>query len=101
MTRKPAKTDIAAIEFLLADLDPKQDETSKAGRSATSGCSRNSNQHQPQSLTSGNGIQVLLKLAEPIMLAEPANVTNAKGKSEKCFPTRLPRRSPRSSTESN
>jgi hypothetical protein len=27
MNKKPAKTDIAAIEFLLSDLDPTDDET--------------------------------------------------------------------------
>ncbi len=32
MTRKAAKTDIASIEYLLADLDPKQDETSEAAK---------------------------------------------------------------------
>ena len=32
MTSKAAKTDIAAIEYLLADLDPKQDETSEAAK---------------------------------------------------------------------
>ena len=86
MTSKAAKTDIAAIEYLLADLDPKQDETSEAAKVRYLALLDELKPAPTAIINSGNGIQVLLKLAEPIMLAEPVIATNAKGKSEKVFP---------------
>ena len=86
MTSKAAKTDIAAIEYLLADLDPKQDETPEAAKARYLALLDELKPEPTAIIDSGNGIQVLLKLAEPIMLAEPVIATNAKGKSEKVFP---------------
>ena len=86
MTSKAAKTDIAAIEYLLADLDPKKDETPEAAKTRFLSALDELKPEPTAIIDSGNGIQVLLKLAEPIMLAEPVIATNAKGKSEKVFP---------------
>ena len=80
MTSKAAKTDIAAIEYILSDLDPNEGETSEAAKArylaklAT---------HQPIAtavVDSGNGIQGLWRLAEPILLPDDAVIkTNADG----------------------
>ena len=86
MTSKAAKTDIAAIEYLFADLDPKKDETPAAAK-ARFLLALDELQPEPTAIIdSGNGIQVLLKLAEPITLPEPVVATNAEGKRIKVFP---------------
>ena len=79
MTKKAAKTDIAAIEYLLADLDPKQGETSEAAKVRYLAALDELNRTPTAIIDSGNGIQVLFKLAEPIMLAEPVIVNECKG----------------------
>ena len=79
MTSKAAKTDIAAIEYLLADLDPKEDETPAAAKARYLTRLDKLKPAPTAIIDSGNGIQVLLKLEEPIMLPEPVIVTNAKG----------------------
>jgi len=70
MTSKAAKTDIAAIEYLLADLDPADNETAEAAKArylkALGAC-----KPKPTAvIDSGNGIQALLKLATPINLPD-------------------------------
>ena len=86
MTSKAAKTDIAAVEYLLADLDPKKDETPEAAKTRFLSALDELKPEPTAIIDSGNGIQVLLKLAEPIILAEPMIATNAEGKSERAFP---------------
>jgi hypothetical protein len=68
MTRKAAKTDIAAIEYFLADLDPKEDETPEAAKTRYLAALKTHKPTPTAIIDSGNGIQVLWKLAEPIQL---------------------------------
>jgi hypothetical protein len=71
LTKKAAKTDIEAIEYLLADLDPKDDETPQAAKARYLEALA---KHEPAPtviIDSGNGIQALWRLAEPIILGPP------------------------------
>lgn len=86
MTRKAAKTDIAAIEYLPADLDPKDNELPEAAKVRYL---KAIEAHEPACtaiIDSGNGIQGLWRLAERIELAEPATSNDDKGKPVKAFP---------------
>jgi Virulence-associated protein E-like domain len=68
MTSKAKKADIAAIEYFLADLDPKDDETPEAAKARYLAALET---HQPPCtaiVDSGNGLQLLWKLATPIQL---------------------------------
>ena len=68
MTSKAKKSDIAAIEYFLADLDPEENETPEAAKARYLATLET---HKPMStaiIDSGNGIQVLWRLAEPIPL---------------------------------
>ena len=69
MIKKPAKTDIASIEYLLADLDPLDDETSEDAKARYLNLLNGDFEPKPTVIVdSGNGIQCLWKLAEPIVL---------------------------------
>ena len=57
MTRKAAKTDIASIEFVLADLDPAEDESPEAAKLRYLAAIET---HEPKPtaiIDSGNGLQ--------------------------------------------
>jgi predicted P-loop ATPase len=85
MTNKAAKTDIAAIEFLLADLDPKEGEASETAKSRYIEALKI---HEPEPtalIDSGNGVQVLWRLTNPIKLDEPITVKNKDGKPKREF----------------
>jgi hypothetical protein len=86
LTKKAAKIDIAAIEYLLADLDPKENETPEAAKGRYLAALQQLQPAPTAIVDSGNGIQVLLKLAVPIALAEPVVITNKKNEQEKVFP---------------
>jgi hypothetical protein len=86
MTKKATKTDIAAIEYLLADLDPEENETPEAAKARYLAGLDVLKPPPTGIVDSGNGIQVLLKLADPIILAEPVMGANAKNKPAKVFP---------------
>ena len=77
ITKKPKKTDIAAVAFVHGDLDPRDDEEPEAAKArylaALSAIPPSS-----AVIDSGNGIQTLTRLAEPITLGEP--VTKPDGK---------------------
>jgi hypothetical protein len=76
---KAAKTDIGSIEYLLADLDPRHDETSEAAKDRYL-TALNSFIPAPSAIIdSGNGIQCLWKLKESIELPE-ATEKDDKGK---------------------
>jgi hypothetical protein len=78
MTKKAAKTDIAAIEYLLADLDPADGETPKAAKERYLDQLNNAFEPKPTAIVdSGNGIQCLWRLAEPIALLPGADATIA------------------------
>ena len=69
MDKKAAKLDIAAIEYCLADLDPKADEASEVARARYLGQLNGTFEPKPTAIVnSGNGIQCLWQLAEPIDL---------------------------------
>jgi len=71
MTIKASKPDIAAIEYLLADLDPKEGETAEDAKARYLTAIE---QHKPAptaTLDSGNGIQTLWRLEQPIKLDDP------------------------------
>ena len=84
MKSKAKKVDIAAVEYLLADLDPKDGETSEDAKTRYL-TALDAIEPKPTAIVdSGNGIQVLWRLGEPIKLAEPIVVQNA-GKTERKF----------------
>ena len=65
MCKKAAKTDIAAIEYVLADLDPADGETLGGGEGALSRAARGAFEPRPTAVVdSGNGIQCLWRLQE-------------------------------------
>jgi hypothetical protein len=80
VNKKAAKTDIAAIEYSLADLDPRDDETSEQAKVRYSDQLNGSFEPKPTFIIdSGNGIQCLWRLKEPIVLGEPLqSVENGK-----------------------
>src|SRR5262249_42039526 len=78
LDKKPKKTDIAAIEYLLADLDPAKDEAPAAAK-ARYRAQLEAMQPTPTAVVdSGNGLNGLWRLATPIPHGAP--VPNAKGK---------------------
>jgi putative DNA primase/helicase len=73
MSKKAKKTDIAAIEYILGDLDPAKGETSEAAK-ARYLKQLNGGGFEPRptgAIDSGNGIQGLWRLNERIPLGEP------------------------------
>jgi hypothetical protein len=68
MTKKAKKTDIATIEYLLADLDPnkKIKEKPEDAKARYLAALENFKPKASAVIDSGNGIQVLWKLTEPI-----------------------------------
>jgi hypothetical protein len=75
MSKKAAKADIAAVEYLLADLDPNADEDSAAAKARYL---EQLDAFEPKPtvvVDSGNGIQCLWRLTKPIELsAEQVNI---------------------------
>jgi hypothetical protein len=74
MNKKAAKTDIAAIEYVLGDLDPASNETSEDAKTRYLAQLNSTFEPKPTAaIDSGNGIQCLWKLREPIILNELVN----------------------------
>jgi hypothetical protein len=74
MSKKAAKTDIAAIEYVLADLDPADGETPEAAKARYLEQLNGAFEPKPTAaVDSGNGIQGLWRLQERIVLGEPIN----------------------------
>ena len=70
LSKKATKTDIAAIEYVLADCDPNPGETSADAKARYQ--ARLEIVPRPTFIiNSGNGIQLLWRLAVPIMLGKP------------------------------
>lgn len=70
LTHKASKLDIAAVEYLLADLDPRHDEAPEDAKTRYLAALI---PHRPAAtaiIDSGNGLQALWKLAEPIVLSD-------------------------------
>jgi AAA domain len=81
MNKKPAKTDIAAVEYLLADLDPRDDEKSEDAKARYLDQLNGSFEPKPTVVVdSGNGIQCLWKLATAIDLSCFPLATDKDGK---------------------
>jgi P4 family phage/plasmid primase-like protien len=78
MTSKAAKADIAAVEYLLADLDPRDGETPDAAKARYLAQLENAFEPGPTAIVdSGNGIQCLWRLAKRIELPPGAEATIA------------------------
>jgi hypothetical protein len=72
LNKKAKKTDIAAIEYALADLDPKDDETSEAAKARYLAQLKGAFEPKPSAVVdSGNGIQCLWRLQDRITLGSP------------------------------
>lgn len=69
MFKKAKKTDIAAIEFCLADLDPNKDEKSEAAKARYLQQLETFEPKPTAIVDSGNGIQCLWRLAQRIELS--------------------------------
>jgi hypothetical protein len=75
MNKKPAKTDIASVEYLLGDLDPLDTESPEDGKARYLKQLNNGFEPPPTAtVDSGNGIQCLWKLDKPIVLNGDATV---------------------------
>jgi hypothetical protein len=72
LSRKAAKTDIAAIEYVLADCDPNAGETSAEAKARYRAQLEIFEPRPTFVIDSGNGIQLLWRLAVPIVLGELA-----------------------------
>jgi hypothetical protein len=69
MNKKATKKDIAAVEYLLADLDPEDNETSEEAKARYSDQLNGDFKPKPSAIIdSGNGLQCLWKLTSPIAL---------------------------------
>ena len=78
MSKKPKKVDVARIEYLFADLDPRDNEPPEEAKLRYR---RALQQFEPKPsaiIDSGNGIQPLWRLDPPILLGKP--VLNNDGK---------------------
>src|SRR5215212_1649380 len=78
MTSKAAKADIAAIEFVLVDLDPNEDESPEDAKARYLATLETQQPTCTAIVDSGNGIQGLYRLAEPIKLEQPIIVNGKK-----------------------
>ena len=70
-TSKASKLDIAAIEYSFVDLDPKENETPEAAKTRYLAGLDEFKPPPTAIIDSGNGIQALWRLDEPIKLPEP------------------------------
>jgi hypothetical protein len=72
LNKKAKKTDIAAIEYALADLDPKDDETSETAKARYLAQLKGAFEPKPvAAVDPGNGIQCLWRLQDRIALDAP------------------------------
>jgi hypothetical protein len=71
LAKKAAKTDIATIEYVLADLDPAEAEPSADAKARYRAQLETFEPRPTFVIDSGNGIQLLWRLAVPIVLGEP------------------------------
>jgi hypothetical protein len=72
MDKKAAKIDIAQIEYALADLDPKDDETPEEAKTRYLEQFNGAFEPKPTAIVdSGNGIQCLWRWQDPIKLGNP------------------------------
>ena len=77
LNKKPSKPDIACAEFLHADCDPEDDETPEEAKARYLKIAKSFEPRPSAALDSGNGIQFLWALDEPLedpLDAEPYNL---------------------------
>ena len=86
VSKKPAKTDLAAIEYLFGDLDPKSTESPKDAKARYLAALKSYPLTPTATIDSGGGIQCLWRLREPIQLAEPTWATDENGERKPEFP---------------
>jgi hypothetical protein len=79
MSKKAAKVDIAAVEYLLADLDPMDDESPEAAKARYLEALETNEPKPAAIIDSGNGIQVLFRLREPIDIGQYLPVKDKDG----------------------
>ena len=78
---KAPKTNIATIEFALADCDPKERETPVAAKARYREMLKTSGVPEPTAIVdSGNGLQMLWRLDKPIPLPDPVERVDKDGK---------------------
>jgi hypothetical protein len=80
MSKKPAKTDVAAIEYIFGDLDPKSTESANDAKARYIAALKTYPNATTFLIDSGNGLQSLWRLQEPIKLPEPVWTTDKDGK---------------------
>src|SRR5579872_5062588 len=76
--RKAKKTDITAIEYLPCDLDPKDDEAPEAAKTRYRDALKSFHTPPTFAVDSGNGLNVLWRFDQPIMLPKPLMRTDPK-----------------------
>lgn len=77
---KASKTDIAAIEFVFGDLDPRDDEAADPAKDRYLAALKPFQPAPTFLIDSGNGVQVLWRLDQPIALPKPIKGVDAQGK---------------------
>ncbi|WP_407174433.1 VapE domain-containing protein [Bradyrhizobium sp. STM 3562] len=77
--RKASKPDVAAIEFVLADLDPRDEEPSDAAKDRYLTSLKAFQPAPTFVIDSGNGVQALWRLDQPIPLPKPVKAVDPKG----------------------
>jgi len=83
MTKKPAKTDIAAVEYLHTDLDPRDGESTDAAKERYLKRVALCEQTPAAIIDSGNGIQALWKLTTRIALnGSPEQIANIEARTK-------------------
>src|SRR5262249_20160643 len=86
MSKKGAKTDVAAIEYLLADLDPADGETSEAAKARYLDQLNGVFEPKPTAMVdSGNGVQCLWRAEDRINLGGPIATLDEAGKTKLVF----------------
>jgi len=81
VSKKTSKTDISAVEFLLGDLDPLDNEKSEDAKARYLDQLNGSFEPKPSALVdSGNGIQALWRLDQAIDLSQCPLATDDDGK---------------------
>ncbi len=82
MDKKAAKTDIARIEYVPADLDPKSGEPPEDAKKRYLTEIGKFKKKPTAVIDSGNGLNVIFKLAKPIELPEPVRRPSGEPQSE-------------------
>lgn len=82
LSSKAAKTDIASIEYMIADLDPSDDETPQAAKARYLSTLATYKPDPTALIDSGNGIQGLWRLDEQIDISKYPPEKNKKDKAK-------------------